>query len=390
MRFDNSSLFVNTGRKPLPAMQKKKKSRSTIFIGVCIAIISVLCVFVGLIVRVWINYDKTERTDTEPKTVVSQTASEQNDGKAENEAKASAEKKDTAGKKATDKSADKKSDSKTDSKKTTAKKTKTKKTATKKKTAKKTAKKTTTKKTAKKTISKYTSSGTASVYSEAADKCFENLGGTYAYGITMLGNGYSYINNVDKLTNSSALSAFLVEYICAKIYTGEFDYNHNVGGYTGNQLIEMLTTGGSVEAANLLIGRFTPAKINAYMQSQGYTSTHFGNAIGDGSGESCTTIADLSALMQKLVRKNTVFPYSDLYGRMKRSKVNTRIRAALPQGTTVANISSSVNGECFDAGVVYTPSGNFIFIAAVNGYTDDGTAANTAIAGAAKALYDSL
>ncbi len=381
MRFDNSSLFVNTGRKPLPAMQKKKKSRSTIFIGVCIAIISVLCVFVGLIVRVWINYDKTERTDTEPKTVVSQTASEQNDGKAENEAKVSAEKKDTAGKKATDKSADKKSDSKTDSKKTTAKKTKTKKTATKKKTAKKTA---------KKTISKYTSSGTASVYSEAADKCFENLGGTYAYGITMLGNGYSYINNVDKLTNSSALSAFLVEYICAKIYTGEFDYDHNVGGYTGNQLIEMLTTGGSVEAANLLIGRFTPAKINAYMQSQGYTSTHFGNAIGDGSGESCTTIADLSALMQKLVRKNTVFPYSDLYGRMKRSKVNTRIRAALPQGTTVANISSSVNGECFDAGVVYTPSGNFIFIAAVNGYTDDGTAANTAIAGAAKALYDSL
>lgn len=380
MRFDNSSLFVNTGRKPLPAMQKKKKSRSTIFIGVCIAIISVLCVFVGLIVRVWINYDKTERTDTEPKTVVSQTASEQNDGKAENEAKVSAEKKDTAGKKATDKSTDKKSDSKTASKKTTAKKT----------TTKKTAKKTTTKKTAKKTISKYTSSGTASVYSEAADKCFENLGGTYAYGITMLGNGYSYINNVDKLTNSSALSAFLVEYICAKIYTGEFDYDHNVGGYTGNQLIEMLTTGGSVEAANLLIGRFTPAKINAYMQSQGYTSTHFGNAIGDGSGESCTTIADLSALMQKLVRKNTVFPYSDLYGRMKRSKVNTRIRAALPQGTTVANISSSVNGECFDAGVVYTPSGNFIFIAAVNGYTDDGTAANTAIAGAAKALYDSL
>ena len=43
MRFDNSSLFVNTGRKPLSAMQKRKrKTRNSIVVAVFVSIIALI------------------------------------------------------------------------------------------------------------------------------------------------------------------------------------------------------------------------------------------------------------------------------------------------------------------------------------------------------------
>ena len=59
MKFNSSTLFVNTGRKPLPGMQKKKKpNKNNIALAFCIVIITVLCVFVGLIAHVWMSYDE--------------------------------------------------------------------------------------------------------------------------------------------------------------------------------------------------------------------------------------------------------------------------------------------------------------------------------------------
>ena len=73
MKLDSSTLFVNTGRKPLPAMQKKKKNnKNTVALVVCIAIIAVLCVFVGLIVHVWFNYNEevAPKADTKVTTAI--------------------------------------------------------------------------------------------------------------------------------------------------------------------------------------------------------------------------------------------------------------------------------------------------------------------------------
>ena len=73
MKLDSSTLFVNTGRKPLPAMQKKKKNnKNTVALVVCIAIIAVLCVFVGLIVHVWFNYNEevAPKADTKVTTEI--------------------------------------------------------------------------------------------------------------------------------------------------------------------------------------------------------------------------------------------------------------------------------------------------------------------------------
>ena len=306
--------------------------------------------FVGLIVHVWLNYDAEENEPV--KTTVAVEAEKEQERKAA-EAKKEAEKK-----------------------------------AAEKEKAEKKAKEEEEKAKEKETESKYQSFGEKSDYSQAVDKAFEKLDGTYAYGIVMLSDGYRYINNTARINNSSALSAYLIEYVCAKIYTGEFDYDTYVSGYSGEQLIEMLIKDGSIEAANLLISHFTTDKLNSYMSSQGYVNTYFGGPLADGSGSSYTTVEDLAALISTISDKSRRFPYSDLYNRMRNSRVGSRIRAVIPSGTAIANISSASFGEMFDAGIVYTPNGNYIFVAMANGYSDDGTAANTAMATGAAAVYD--
>lgn len=347
MRFDNNSLFVNTGRKPLSAMQRRKKNnRNNIFLGVCLAVIAVLCIFVGLIVHVWLNYDEEPAEPVKP--AVTEAAEQEKAKKAE------------AAKKAAEKKAAEEAKKKEEEKK------------------------------AKESKNKYQSFGEESDYSRAVEKAFSALDGTYAYGYVMLNDGSRYINNTARISNSTALSAFLVEYICAKIYTGEFDYDTYVSGYSGEQLIDSLIKNGSVESANILISYFTPAKLNSYMSSNGYANTYFGGAIADGSGSSYTTVEDVAALISKIADKSRLFPYSDLYGRMKNSRVTGRIRAQLPSGATAANISAAADGEMFDAAMVYSPNGNYIFVSMANGYSDDGTAANTAIANGAAAVYNLL
>lgn len=360
MRFNSSSLFVNTGRKPLSTMQKRKNNKNNVFLAVCVVIIAVLCIFVGLIVRVWVNYDGDNSEKQEIKTTA--VVQEQ---KTEAKEKTKTDK-DTTAEKA----------------KTTDKKNSEKKTA-----SKKTAKKATT----KKAVPEYPVEGTESEYSKAVDKYFEKLTGTYAYGIYFMDGSHKYVKNTDKISNSAALGAFLTEYICAKIYTGEFDYDTNVGGQSGNSLIDKLIREGSVDAANTLINYFTPEKLNAYMTSKGYSSTYFGGIISDGNPNgSYTSVNDVIALMQNFYNKSKLFPYSDLYKRMRQSQVNSRSRNQLPYETTVANVSLADSNEMFDAAIIYTPKGNYMFVAFANGYNDDGSAANTAMAGGAKALYDKL
>lgn len=352
MRFDNSSLFVNTGRKPLSTMQKRKRNtRNKIFLALFLSIVVILCVFVGLIVHVWINYDADEQGASEAQTA--QVRQDKPEEDAEKKAEQKAQRDAEAKRKAEEK------------------------------------KKAEEEKAANAAL-KYDTFGAANDCTKAVDKAFSSLDGTYAYEISVMGSGYQYICNTAQIKNSTALSAFLIEYICAKIYTGEFDYDTNVSGYSGNSLIDSLIRDGSIDSANLLISHFTPAKLNAYMEAQGYTSTHFGAQLADGSGESFTTASDVTALIQKMYDKSKIFPYSDLYKRMRQSRVNTRIRAALPYETAVANISSAAPGECFDAGIVFSPAGNYIFVALASGYSDDGTRANTAIADGARAVFDNL
>ncbi len=335
MKLDSSTLFVNTGRKPLPAMQKKKKnSKNTVALVVCIAIIAVLCVFVGLIVHVWLNYN--EEISTPNTTEVTQKV----ENKVENVPPAEPDPQEEP----------------------------------KKETKTKVPNKTSGKKTA---------------MSKAAEKAFSDFYGTYSFGIVNLNDGYTYISNTGKVENSAALGAFLLEYVSHGIYMGSFDYTTNVSGHTGSALMDRAFSQGSVEAANLLIEYFGVDKLNAYFKAQGYTNTKFESTIGSGV-ECYTTAKDLIKLMKKMYDNTTFFPYSDMYSKMRASSVDTKIAALLPEGVSIANIGFDTVEEVFDAAIVNTPDGDFIFVAMAEGSEDDTESAKSAISLAAKSICERI
>lgn len=350
MKLENSTLFVNTGRKPLAGMQKKKKTnKNNIALGVCIAIIAVLCIFAGLIFRVWFTY-KDEQAPKQPaNSVVDTQTSEEAAKQAEREAK--------------EKAAAKKAE---EEKKAAEEKKKQEEKAAKNKT-----------------------SGESTDLSKAVDKLFAKVSGTYSYGLVTLSDNYTYINNTDKVSNSAALSAFLMEYASEMIYLGRFDYDTDVAGYSGDYLMTRAFSEGSVDAANLLIEHFGAEKMNAYFASEGYVSTVFGGTIGSGA-ECSTSSEDLIKLMRKMYANTGFFPYSDMYSKMRRSTVDDKIASSLPGGSSAVNMSLSTADETFDAAIVTTPNGSFIFVAMAGGAEDSVSTGNKAMADAAKKICSLL
>lgn len=355
MKFNSSTLFVNTGRKPLPGMQKKKKpNKNNIALAFCIVIITVLCVFVGLIAHVWMSYDEqklAENPENNTNEVVviddkPQTEVEEEEPTTEKTEKG--EKKETA-----------------------------------KKPAKKSTKKTNTPKSNKSAIS-----GKETDITKLVTKEFQKVDAEYSFGIMTTSDGSTYINNTGKVNNSAALAPFLADYASNGIYLGTFDYDVYVGDYSGDQLMNRAFSEGSVDAANMLIEHFGIDNLNAYMEAQGYTNTHFGGTIG--STESYTTAEDLVKLMDKFRNNTTFFPYSDIYKKMSKNTVRDKIMKSLPEGASGVNITFTTEKETVDAAIVYTPSGNFIFVAMADGNSDGISAAHKAMASSANKVCKNL
>lgn len=337
MKFESSTLFVNTGRKAIPAMQKKKKNnKNNVVLAFCIIIIAVLCVFVGMIWRAWFNYNED-------------VSSKETNTKAQIEVQVEKEEKP----KPAEKEQPKKEEPKPVKKKT------------------------------------YSVKGKENKLSKAVKKAFKDVDDTYSYGILNLEDGYQYIYNTDKIYNSAALGAFLMEYASEAIYIGSFDYTTDVFGYSGSHLMNRAFSEGSIESANLLIEYFGVDNLNSYLASNGYKDTYFANAIGDGS-ESYTTTGDIIKLIKKMYDNTGFFPYSDMYSKMLSNTVDDKIAKTLPAGTRVANISFENEEEVFDAAIVYTDKSAFIFTAMAYDFYEDSLKAKAAIAAGAKGIYNAV
>ena len=356
MKFNSSTLFVNTGRKPLPGMQKKKKpNKNNIALAFCIVIITVLCVFVGLIAHVWMSYDEQKLAEN-PEDNTNEVVVIDDEPQTEIEEEPTPEKTE-----------------------------KEEKTETAKKPAKKTTKKTTKKKA---NNSKKTTSGKETSITKLVTKEFQKVDADYSFGIMTTSDGSTYINNSGKVNNSAALAPFLADYSSNGIYLGTFDYDVYVGDYSGDQLMNRAFSEGSVDAANMLIEHFGVDSLNAYMEAQGYTGTHFGGTIG--SSESYTTAEDLVKLMDKFRNNTTFFPYSDIYKKMSKNTVRDKIMKSLPEDASGVNITFTTEKETVDAAIVYTPSGNFIFVAMAEGDSDGISAAHKAMSSSASKVCKNL
>jgi len=74
--------------------------------------------------------------------------------------------------------------------------------------------------------------------------------------------------------------------------------------------------------------------------------------------------------MDKMYKNTTFFPYSDLYKKMKNSSLDTAIKANLPEGCSSVNLAYISDEEMFEAGIIYTPNGNFAFVCSADSADD--------------------
>ncbi len=333
MKFESSTLFVNTGRKPLPGMQKKKKNnKNNIVLGVCVAIIIILCIFVGLIVHIWASYDDGSKDSTQTmQTTQTKTAQPKK--------KVPAKPADTKKEDASNKD--------------------------------------------------YASSGKETDAVKAVNKEFETVKAEYSYGIMQLSDGETYIKNTDKIENTAALAPFLADYVSDAIYLGRFDYTTDVGGYKGSYLMDRAFGEGSVDAANLLIDFFGVQKLNNYFAQEGYANTYFGGTVGSDGG-SYTTAEDLARLMKKFYENTGFFPYSDMYKKMLANTQTHKIMNSLPSGAYGANMSFTFGEESVDAAIIYTSKGNFVFVAMAEGDDTELEAAHKAMSASAKKICEKI
>jgi beta-lactamase class A len=137
--------------------------------------------------------------------------------------------------------------------------------------------------------------------------------------------------------------------------------------YTIDKLIELMIDQSDNTAANLLIAELTPGYLNSFFKQAGLKSTVLQRKMMDFSKrkqgvENYTSAEDIALLIERMYNGRCV--NEKVSGKcidvMLRQKLKDRIPKRLPKDTPVAHKTGLERNVCHDAGIVYTPEGDFL------------------------------
>ncbi len=137
--------------------------------------------------------------------------------------------------------------------------------------------------------------------------------------------------------------------------------------FTVEELIGLMIYDSDNTATNILTNMLSIVYINNAFKAFGLENTSLSRKVADFSSrdkgiENYTTAEDMASLLEKIYHRNLVS--KDVSERclrlMKLSRINDRIPALLPAEITVAHKTGLERGVCHDAGIVFTPKGNFL------------------------------
>ncbi len=134
-----------------------------------------------------------------------------------------------------------------------------------------------------------------------------------------------------------------------------------------DDLIEIMVTQSDNTAANMLIEYLGFDSLNNYFKQLGLNNTNLSRKMMDfrkrrAGIENFTSARDLAYLLEEIYNNKLVnrdFSQKCLTI-LKRQKIRDRIPAKLPLNTLVAHKTGLERGICHDAGIVFTPGGDFI------------------------------
>jgi len=135
------------------------------------------------------------------------------------------------------------------------------------------------------------------------------------------------------------------------------------------ELCEAMITVSSNLAANVLIERLGPRKIQLTTDMLGATGMHLVRGVEDAKAfqkglNNTTTARALLVLMEKIARGEAVSKGASdqMAVVLSRQKFNDRIPAGLPPGTRVAHKTGEITKIQHDAGIVYAPTTDYLLV----------------------------
>jgi beta-lactamase class A len=181
-------------------------------------------------------------------------------------------------------------------------------------------------------------------------------------------------NNADTVfTSASIYKLFVADAVYHGIDAGTIHYT-DLAGDTGMNVQDCLTAMITVssnpcgEALGSMVGWDSQ---NATLHATGFTHTLLRQYASEQ-----TSASDVALLLQKLYSGSLVSSASStaFINLLKAQQINDRLPVGLPAGVTVAHKTGDLNGLAHDAGIVYTPSGNYIVVALTGPWDTTGQA----------------
>lgn len=233
-------------------------------------------------------------------------------------------------------------------------------------------------------------------------KRISNLRGEAGIVVEDLETGWTFIHNEDQPFPAASLVKIPILVTCFKaVEEGRLDLSEKhvlrredrVGGsgilrrmrngrsFTYSQLIDYMVTESDNIACNIMIDRLGFDYINQVFEELGLEKTRLNRkmidfAARDQGIENYTTAAEMTGLLDRIYHHRCF--NAEISERclavLKRQKINDRLPRYLPKEVTVAHKTGLEKEVCHDAGIVFTPSGDYIITVLVHTWGGPGSA----------------
>ncbi len=137
--------------------------------------------------------------------------------------------------------------------------------------------------------------------------------------------------------------------------------------FSVQKLIELMITESDNTATNILIGLLGFDHINEFLKDTGLRHSNLSRKMMDFKSrargiENYTTASDMALILEKIYRGMLV--NKDVSAKcllvLKSQTINDRIPGKLPDEIVVAHKTGLENNACHDAGIVFTPKGDYL------------------------------
>lgn len=233
-------------------------------------------------------------------------------------------------------------------------------------------------------------------------KRISNLRGEAGIVVEDLETGWTFIHNEDQPFPAASLVKIPIMVACFKAaQEGRLDLSEKhvlrredrVGGsgilrrmrngrsFTYSQLIDYMVTESDNIACNIMIDRLGFDYINQVFEELGLEKTRLNRKMIDFTArdqgiENYTTAAEMTGLLDRIYHHRCF--NAEISERclavLKRQKINDRLPRYLPKEVTVAHKTGLEKEVCHDAGIVFTPSGDYIITVLVHTWGGPGSA----------------